>query len=93
MNLINLLFSKNRKLNQILFNQNIIINLLNKIQMTEKEAADALNALTEKVKGIEAKIQVLIDSAKAAGNVSADVQTAIDNLAAEIGNADTEAGV
>ncbi len=73
-------------------NQKLIINLLNQIIMKQSEEAAAVNALTEKVKGIEVKIQALIDAAAGAGEVTPELQTAIDSLATEVDNADKEAG-
>ncbi len=69
----------------------LIINLLNQIIMKQSEEAAAVNALTEKVKGIEVKIQALIDAKAGAGDVTPELQAAIDGLATEIGSSDTEA--
>ncbi len=71
-----------------------ILILKNQIIMAKSQADEAadINALTERQKAIEAKIQVLVDAAKAAGTVDPALQTAVDNLAAEIGNTETEIG-
>lgn len=66
-----------------------IIKLQNhKILMTQQELAQQLDALTTQTTKIKAEVQALLDAIANAGNVSPEVQTAVDNLKAAIQGVD-----
>ena len=56
-----------------------INNKLNCIKMTNQEAIDKVNALTTQVNKVRAEVQKLIDAAQNQGNVSPELEAAINS--------------
>lgn len=58
----------------------IIIKILNKMADTQQQAAEKLNAVTTQLEKVQNEIQALKEAAENSGNVSAELQAAIDRV-------------
>lgn len=66
----------------------IIIQKLNHIIMTQAEATQKIDELTTQAQKIKAEVLKLIDAVNNSGNVTPELETAINNAKAAIGEVD-----